>query len=271
MQETERQKKYQDYLLSEFESRRISNPRYSLRAYARDLGIAPPKLSEILREKSGLSEVSAKRIAPKIGLTKSETDVFVTLVASKHSRSSHLKKRALEKLKNSHELSRFKEMSFGVFDIVSDWYFNAILELTETVGFKSDISWIAKKLHLPEQLISDAVKKLMSLNLLAKNKENQWYQTEQDLATPSEIPSSSIRRYHRQILMKAADALSEVPVTERDFSAMTFAIPESKLAEGKQAIKEFRRKFAADMSKSKIKERVYCLSIQFFPLERKDP
>lgn len=56
---------YQHYMLSEFEGRKSRNPGYSLRAFARDLGLAAPKLSEILRGKGGLSEASARRLVVK--------------------------------------------------------------------------------------------------------------------------------------------------------------------------------------------------------------
>jgi plasmid maintenance system antidote protein VapI len=78
---------YQHFLLSEFESRKIRNSSCFLRAYARDLGLAAPKLSEILRGKCGLSEKSAQLITKKLNLSNEETQLFINLVNAKHARS----------------------------------------------------------------------------------------------------------------------------------------------------------------------------------------
>ena len=58
-----------------------------------------------------------------------------------------------------------------------------------------------------------------------------------------------------------------MPIKERDFSATTFAVSESQLEEIQKEIKEFRRQLAKKINQSKNKERVYCLSIQLFPLD----
>lgn len=261
--------KFQDFLLSEFESRKTGNPRYSLRAYARDLGLAAPKLSEILREKCGLSEVAAHRLVPKLGLNSGEAMQFTNLVASKHARSPAQRKKALENLHEAKLGSEIKEIQLGTFDLISEWHYNAILELTETVGFNSEIKWIAKRLNLSEESVARSIQQLLDLNLLARDQSGELYQTEKDLATPSNIPSLKIRMHHRQILSKAAEAINNVPINERDFSSVTFAVSEKTLNEAKVLIKEFRRKLVAKLSTTKPKERVYCLSIQLFPLERK--
>jgi len=260
---------YQRFLLSEFDLRRQRNPQYSLRAYARDLGLAAPKLSEILRGKCGLSETSAQKLIPKLGLTSDEAEVFIQMVIAKHARSPRQRLEAQTQLKQSSTSLRFSELSLESFKIIADWYHFAILELTEVSGFRSEVNWIASRLGLDRTTTSEAIQRLVDFGLLKKNKDGQWYQTDAVLATPSGIPSSEIRKHHRQILTKADQALLKVPVTERDFSATTLAVAEEDLAEVQAEIKKFRRALAAKLNKSKNKNRVYCLSVQFFPLDEK--
>ena len=59
---------YQDILKAELEKRQRANARYSLRAFARDLGVSPSNLSEILQRKAGLSRIKAQEIAKKLNL-----------------------------------------------------------------------------------------------------------------------------------------------------------------------------------------------------------
>ena len=260
---------YQHFLNSEFEGRKFRNPNYSLRAFARDVGLAAPKLSEILRGKCGLSEASAKRLAKKLTLSEKETIIFINQVVAAHGRSKVEREKAhavLESIKDEHS---FDEIALDSFRIIADWYHFAILELTEVEGFKSNAAWIAKRLGISRKIAKESIERLFDTGLLAKKDSGEWYQTEEILATPTGIPSGEIKKHHRQIQAKAEDALINTPINKRDFSAMTLAVSESQLEEIQKDIKEFRRKLAKKINLADKKDSVYCLSIQFFPLDSK--
>src|SRR3954468_13014795 len=69
----------QTFLSEELARRMKSNPRYSQRAFARQLGLSAGELSEILRGKRSLSLRSALRVASSLGLSPSETRHLITL------------------------------------------------------------------------------------------------------------------------------------------------------------------------------------------------
>lgn len=260
---------YLYFLKNEFEGRKLKNPTYSLRAYARDLGISAPKLSEILRGKCGLSEESAKNLASKLKLTKQEEKIFINHVNAKHARSKKTRQLAEEALLALRANNSFDTLALDAFKIISDWQHFAILELTELSEFSPNIAWIARRLGLSKETIKESIDRLFDTGLLAE-KKGTWYQTEEILATPSGIPSSEIKKHHLQILSKASDALINCPINERDFSSTTLAVSESQLLEIQQEIKDFRRKLASKINQTNIKDRVYCLSIQFFPVDIKE-
>jgi uncharacterized protein (TIGR02147 family) len=260
---------YQHILLSEFESRKIRNSSYSLRAYARDLDLAAPKLSEILRGKCGLSEKSAQLIAKKLNLSIDETQLFINLVNAKHARSHVLKKKAAQKLSTINSYASYSEISLETFKIIADWQHFAILELTEVCGFQSSTAWIAQRLNISFKTADEAIMRLIDFGLLKKNELGSWVQTHKSLATPSGIPSSEIKKHHRQVLAKAEESLINDPVSERDFSTMTMALPKAAYSEIQNEIKNFRRMLAAKYLKTNNKERLYSLAIQLFPLDKK--
>ena len=259
---------YQHFMLSEFEGRKSRNPSYSLRAFARDLGLAAPKLSEILRNKCGISENSAKRLVQKLNLSEHEAEAFVNLVISKHSRLPSQRASSIEKLKTLRDRLKFNEVSLESFKVISDWYHYAILELTEVRDFKSTVGWVASRLQISNQVVEEGIRRLFDCGLIEKNKDGKWHQTTSFVATPSGIPSVAIRNHHRQILSKADEALVQVPVRDRDFSAVTMAISKDQIEYAQKLIKEFRRELTTKLAKAKEKDRVYCLSVQFFPLDR---
>jgi transcriptional regulator with XRE-family HTH domain len=60
---------FQQKLRAEFERRQQSNPRYSLRAFARHLGTDHSTLSQILRSRRNLSARLVRRFGGRLGLS----------------------------------------------------------------------------------------------------------------------------------------------------------------------------------------------------------
>ncbi len=260
---------YRTFLEKEFEIRKTRNPSYSLRAYARSLGIAAPKLSQILRGLCGLSKESAKKISERIGLEGNEQELFVTLVESEHSRSKFGKSYAKAKL-DSLKFESYDLIALEKFQIISDWWHFAILELTNLKSFKSDPAWIAKRLNISKEQASKAIELLLDHGLLKyDSSKKNLKQTHANLATPTTgIPSQHIRSHHTQILSKAITSLETVGVAERDFSSNTLSIDATQIEEARKALREFRRKFCKKIQINKPQNRIYCLSMQFFPLDQ---
>ena len=70
-----------EFLMTTFNERKDKNPRYSLRAFARSLGVSSGQLSEILSGKRPLSHKLARRIAIALALTEEESQKLVFLVS----------------------------------------------------------------------------------------------------------------------------------------------------------------------------------------------
>jgi uncharacterized protein (TIGR02147 family) len=258
---------YQDFLLEEFRNRRSRNPNYSLRAFARDLGMPASKLSQNLRGLCGISVAKAEGIADKIQLRDDDRRLFLALVESQHARSRVARQQAataLEKIRRD----KMDELSAEKFAIVRDWYHMAILEMSDMVGFRNDAAWIGSRLDLPVDIVKEALARLLEVGLL-KEDEGRLVQTQMDLELPSGLPSRSVREHHKQILTKAIVAVDEVPVEEREYSTQTFAIARSVLPELKSLVREFQRQVAR-LSSQGEKDGVYALSIQLFPLLEKE-
>ena len=89
---------YRAILQAELAGRCRQNGRYSLRAFARDLKLAPSRLCEILSGKQGLSRAGAERVAMALGLDPQATGFFCDLVDAHHARSRHDRELARERL-----------------------------------------------------------------------------------------------------------------------------------------------------------------------------
>lgn len=258
---------YQDFLLDEFRNRRSRNPNYSLRAFARDLGMPASKLSQNLRGLCGISVAKAEVIADKIQLREDDRRLFLALVEAQHARSRVAKQQASAELAKI-AAQKLNQMPSEKFAIIRDWYHLAILELVEIKGFKADPIWIGSRLDLPVELVREAIARLVECGLLLVDEE-KWRQTHRDLELPSGPPSRQVREHHRQLLTKAGVALEEVSVDEREFSSQTFAVDRALVGELKTLIRDFQRQ-VAKLASSGTPDEVYALTIQLFPLLEKE-
>lgn len=269
MQEIFENHHYEDYraiLKKELNARCEQNPRYSLRAFARDLNLAPSRLSEILNKKQGLSLNAAEKIASTLGYKGEEKDFFCDSVASLHSRSPNEKRLAqIRLLKRKSETSQYYQMKLDTFKIISDWYHIGILELIKLDTFKSDPIWIAKQLKITPIQAELAIERLIRVKLLKK--ENGTLQLIQNTGwIKGDIPSDSIKKFHRQILQKANNAIMTQTIDERELSANVMCIAKSEIPEAKKEIRKFQHRFCNTLQENSNKDSLYCLAIYFFNL-----
>lgn len=261
---------YRDILRSRLQLRLKRNPRYSLRAYAKDLGVSPGRLSEILSGKQGLSASSATKIAQRLGLNQVESSHFCNLVEAQDARSLKKKILAQKALQNEEALSLSRKiLSEAEFSPIASWVHMAIMELTNIVSDLS-VDAIAKRLGLARLRVSEAFNALVKGGFLIKRK-SKWEQTEKNLSTTEDLPSSVIVSYHQEILDKAAIAIEQQSVSERDFSSLMISLNESELKEYKELIRAFRKKINNKAESSTTsKDQIYNLSIQFFRITERE-
>jgi uncharacterized protein (TIGR02147 family) len=258
---------YRETIRQAMETRSARNPRYSLRSFARDLGISPSRLSDVLNGRYGISVEAAELIAKGLGLSHAETKAFCDQVESQHARGQHQRKAAQARLAAAG--ASYHSINLDGFQVISDWYHYAILELALTKDFRSSFEWIAQTLELNVQTVKSAVARLKRLDLLLEDSQGQFRPSDSFTASPDGVPSDAIKKFHRQILEKAITAIDFQSLDERDFSSMVLALDSSRLAEAKQEIKRFRREFDAKFGSSGTKTEVYCLSNQLFRLQTK--
>ena len=255
---------------SEFEARCCRNPHYSLRAFARDLGVLSSRLSDVLNRKQGLSGRSASAIAHKLGFNELEVKWFVTLVESRSARSEVKRKTAAMALETLSVEENYFTLRDDLFALVSDWYHFPILELTTLQNFVPDNDWIARQLGINSIQASQAVDRLIKLGLLQKRRNGKLIAATTFPASTQDIPSAAVKNFHTQMLEKAARALFQQDVARREFSANMMAIDPADLPMIKDEIKRFRRDLEKRYKLAARKKEVYCFAMQFFSLTGTD-
>ncbi len=256
---------YRDFLQDELVRRTSVNRSYSLRAFARSLGLSSGELSEILSGKRILSTKSAIKISKAMGLSSMELKHLLRLVNK--SKDPDFNKEEYKDLLSSNFSQQ--KLSSDQFDIVSEWYHFAILNLAECRDFEWSYTYISKKLNIKPYEVKVAIDKMVNVGLIEKTVSKQgkisYKVSEKYVMSGEDIPSKAVRNYHRQILQKAIESLEVQTVEERDITGIGLTIDKKDLIKIKKEISDFQDMIVEKYSKGK-KARVYKLEMALFAL-----
>lgn len=249
-----------EFLQSELVRRCRNNRRYSLRAFARCLKLESSYLSKVLRGHRPITANLIEKVREPLALGPNEVEKFKAAVQSERKR------------RGSHPpapLENFQQLTLDSFQVISDWYHYAILELTTVEQFRSDPQWIAETLGITHSDAQLAIERLLRLGLLKLREDNTFEPVENHTTTNNPFTSTAFRRLQKGILEKALAALEEIPMEERDQSTVTFATDTSLLPGAKQMIKDFRRQLAAYLQPAgRPRNSVFHLSVSLYPVAR---
>lgn len=248
---------YRSRLHIEFSKRSENNPKYSLRAFAKAIGIAPSALSEVLNGRRVLSFNMAKRITSALELSPLEAKDFYASIAEELGGGASKPKSG----------ATAREVTMDTFRVMSDWYHAAILELTFLDDFQSDPKWIATNLAISPAEAKLAVHRLIELDLLDQSglklkKSNITLVTADQHST-----SAAHRKHQRQCLEKALYSLENDDISTRNNTTMTMAINPDKLAEAKTLIRRFNRDIASLLEFGNRKA-VYNFTTALYPVSK---
>lgn len=246
------QNKYSDVadFITEFlQIRRVKNPRYSMRAFARDVGIAPGRMSEILSGKKLPGKILIEKISSALNLDQAQKEQLIYITG-----------RHKNQRKDGREIH---PMTDDTFTLLPEWQHFAILNLMDTSTFQPKATWIAQRLNLTTESVEDSLQKLLKAGLVEKH-ENFYRQTHQHLVSTNEIPSAALKKYHRQMMEKSLWSLENDPVSVREITSLIVTANPQNLYKLKLLAKEFRRQ-ACEILEEGDKTEVYNICMQIVP------
>lgn len=236
----------------EFSKRKMNNPRYSLRAFARDLGLHSGTLSSILH-----------------GRRKLPAYLFDDLSKKVQSLSIHR-----DQLKP--ELRRAKKESSKAFkyekviderlweEIVVEGIYFTMMSLMTCSNFKSDVSWISERLKIDPDKVKTVLEKLVKASLV-KIEDGQYRLDKSTHTTRDGISSEALKRAHEEILDTSKKKLRLIDKSQRDYTSVKFAADPAKLELAKKEIRKFQNRMIKIMGASENANEVYELAMQLFP------
>lgn len=243
------------YLMQEFDSRKKRNRRYSLRAFARDIGLDQSFVSKILRGQKKLSKAMIISISNKLGMSADQVNPYV--------------------LSNEKGSSEYALVDDQYYEMLSDWVSFALLELLKIQdGELKTPQYFAERLGVDLTRIERALNRLVEYQYLDVQPSDETLINYQ-LLKPHTVPQNHLatsearRKLQQQFLKLSYDAVDNIDLGSRAHMGLTVAISRKNFEEARKKLVKFYMEFGQLVQKTEGDpdlDSVYQLSLSFFPL-----
>jgi len=254
---------YREFLKLELVRRIRANENYSLRSFARQMGLSPSTLSELMKGSKNLSLERAAEVASKLQLSGDEKDYFCLLVQKAGAKRPETRKELSERVLRMNGRRVSTDLSVELFAAISEWYHIPMLALADVKGFAYTPANIAKRFGIARVEAEVAIHRLVRLELLEKVSETRYRATQPNGIFRTDTANLALRHFHRRMLERASVSLDTQSNEEKFIGTRTFAIDAKQFPKAKKRIQQFLADMA-DLVDQGEKSEVYHLSVQLF-------
>ena len=257
-----------EYLNFALKSRQQKNENYSLRAWARELGYENPSyLSHILKRNRKLKMNVAQRLAKNLALNAKERKYF-ELLAMEHSSESeterHVFHKMIGKMKPS-EPAPIEEQPIEKFELATEWYHWALLEMFFLKGFIFTVENVSARLGITPAKVADSLKRLTALGFVKKSAEGEYRRADGSPVFWKNFPGWALAAMHRTAIEHARKSIDDFPPEMLNLRVTRIALSWENFAKAGEIILEAHKKIMA-LPKPGEAEEVFQFSSQLHPL-----
>lgn len=259
---------YRFILLQEFETRRDRRPKYSLNAFARDIGLTSSRFTAVMKRRHGISATIAASIADALKFVADQRAFFVDLVESEHGRTVGDRERAIARL------ARYRPIQENIADeaelhLVAKWFYPATLELIKVRGGNLTIKEISSALRISQSEAQEAIETLLQLNEIKLLESGYEYRPRFKTVT-SQTPSHIIRESHKNMLELTKHAIDRDHFSKRKARSTFLTFNSSRTEEARLWLEKMHKEFIDKFGASNDANSVIGLGLYMHRVD-KDP
>ncbi len=261
-----------DLLRDTLAEKKRKNPRYSIRAWARQLGYKSPSLLlGILHGRRRLNSDLGVRMASSIPMTSHERKYFNTLVLACAAKTQPGKDFYFALLDLLRPDPVQPKLQLAKVRSVAQWYHLALVEILALRDFNGDPQWLSSKFRgkvQPSEVSASLARlhKLGLIELCGPEGCQRWVKG--PTVFREGISHEVFKDHHRELMPLARQALSDQPANTTDFRATKIALRRDDFGKAKEIIREFHRAIQR-LSVKHGADDVYAFNSHFFSLTRR--
>jgi len=265
---------YTDYrrYIADYYADRKAKSAFSWQEFAKTAGFSSPVYLKYVSEgRFNLSEEATLRVASAMSLVDYERDYFCEMVRFDHAKTDDEKKTFFSKMLAIADAHKVKIIEADSYRFFEDWKNPVLRELAPSMpGAKPLALAHACRPEITAAEVSESLSFLVKANLLQKNEDGNYVQTDKSVTTgPLKATPVAVRTLHHQMGEFALEAIEGVAQDKRHFSGLTLGITRGAYEKIVQEIAECRKRIIAIAREDDATEEVYRLNMQFFPMTNK--
>lgn len=238
---------------AELARRCAENPQYSLRAFAKFLGIDHSTLSQMLRRKRPFTEKAIRKFGVRLGLPEADIERWIL--------------QEQDQLTQQAAIQQATQLTQDVAMLMSDIKLYSILELTRLQTFQPDSRWIARVLGISVDEVNVALQCLIRLGMLEMASADKWIDHLGDaMTTMQDFTQAGIEQYLRQLHRLTMESMQQQPAEKYTISATTLAVNRERIPAAIEMIERFRHELAAYLRQASEHDDLYHLQLSFVPV-----
>lgn len=237
-----------DLILEIYKKRNISNRKYSLNAFARDIKISKASLIQVLNGKRELTAKTLLKIIENIP----------------HSLERKQLLNFAEKMTAPLRVQKFNDKERSLF---GDWRFFVILIAVEILDQAATIENVSNLTSISKKKIKELLPVLIALDqleldgiLLRKNTKT---------TVRSEIPSELILKHHIESIHLSSVAIKKGRDKNATFHSLTLGIEQARVDKVNELTEKYIKSVLKELQKHNV-DTVYKLNTQLFPVSKKN-
>lgn len=259
---------YQELLREQYIQKRKKNPQFSLRAFAKQLGLTPGGMSRLMNGKMELSVNRAMEISEKLGLTEEETDTFINLVQLSKAKTNSSKEQILKKIEKLQGVP-IHDLSVDHFKLISEWYPMAILRITAEPKMSRTISGIAKALGITNAEVSQTVERLKRLELIEEDEKGNFTRATDHVQINFKKDHEAARAYYGALTKLMLNNIETENRNTRSIGSEVLVFDKTQIEHVRKITDEYLNQLIALSKKSQKKEQLYQAISSVFEIKGK--
>lgn len=264
---------YQDYrqYMQDFYQERKRSSYFTWRKFASLAGFASPAYLKLVCDgKTSLSKPGIPKVARAMNLEGFDYTYFTLLVKFGNAKNDSEKESALKELEREARMNKIRIVDADAFRYYEDPNCPIIRELAPIMP-GATLGEIASKIRqgVTAAEVREILQFLVKANLLQKNEDGTYEQTQKAVKGSKETIPLAIRTMNRKMSELAVRSIIKDSVEERNFSGITMGIDKSIYDRITKEIDAFRKKIVDIANECQKIDQVYQMNLQVFPLTDK--
>lgn len=262
---------YRAFLNDYWGWKRETNPRFSQRVFAKEVGLTAAgssMLPAILKGRRNLSQNLRVKFSKALALPERESRYFDLLVQFNQAKS------AVEKNFFFSQLSQFRTSRAHVleeaqFEYFSNWYYSAVRNFFSMETRERNPARIAERLfpEVAPEKVEEAIKVLLKLEMIRKT-ANGYTITDKHVTTPPNVKSAAAGQHVQEMARISMDVFKRSPPELRQYNTLMFTLSPAGFSALKERTKSFLEEVRDILDRDQGEDRIYTLNLQLFPNSR---